>query len=149
MIRRGLVTLALVLATAPLAAQTAPPGAKGQKSAVPQQRATTQYVPAVMQQRMATLAGCIQQEREQGDYVLAGAKLSQQGDVAQGTQGAGATVATTYRIEGISGARLSVLVGKHVDVTGAFQGDPKQAPAKGNLPRFEATNVVESEGSCS
>jgi hypothetical protein len=50
-------------------------------------------------------------------------------------------------VEGLARARLSVLVDKRVDVTGAFQGDPKQ-PASKTLPRFEATNITEASGSC-
>jgi hypothetical protein len=155
MVRPGLfAAAALVLTAAALAAQTpaskptqkpAPPASTTQttKPPAPQARSSTPYVPAVMQQRMATLSGCLQRQKQ--DWVLSDVKVSQQGDVAQGTQGAGATAPATYKLEGLSAARLSVLVGKRVDVTGAFQGETKQA-ATAALPRFEATNVSETAG---
>lgn len=157
MVRPGLFTAALVLTAAALPAQTPPAKPQTQKPAppasttqsakppAPQPRSSTPYVPAVMQQRMATLSGCLQRQKQ--DFVLSDVKVSQQGDVAQGTQGAGATAPTTYKLEGLSATRLSVLVGKRVDVTGAFQGDPKRASTASVLPRFEATNVSETAGS--
>src|SRR5262245_39603525 len=157
MVRSGLFTAALVLNAATLPSQTpasqpetqkpAPPRAstpQTTKPPAPQARSSAPYVPAVMQQRMATLSGCLQRQKQ--DWVLSDVKVSQQGDVAQGTQGAGATAPTTYKLEGLSATRLSVLVGKRVDVTGAFQGDAKRAATAPALPRFEATNVSETAG---
>jgi len=148
---RRLMIVALALAT------TVSLGAQAPKSAVSARKktaaaaaanvakpsarheASTRYVPAIMQQKMTTLSGCLQHGQ---DYTLTNAKISQQGDVAQATDAAPA--AAGYKLEGISPARLSILVGKHVDVTGAFQEDPKAAAT----PRFEATAVQESAGSC-
>jgi hypothetical protein len=125
-----------------------------------------------MQQRMTTLTGCLQHNQ---DYTLTNAAVSQQGDVAAGgTASSGtaraasgakpataknasasetssaappATIPAALKLEGISPARLSILVGKRVQVTGAFQGDVKTGAKE--MPRFEATAVVEATGNCS
>ena len=162
MFRRSLFSVALVLATVSLAAQTSKPasqspkpsqaskadsqGAKtGQsKPGTQSQQAASRYVPAVMQQRMTTLSGCLRQNKQ--DYTLTDVKVSQQGDAARSET---ASAAASYTLEGISAARLSLLVGKRVDVTGAFQEDPKAAAGSKSAPRFEATAVVEASGSCS
>ena len=57
-----------------------------------------------------------------------------------------------YQIEGLSGARLSLLVGKRVNINGVYQEAPagKGGTTNANaLPRFEATNATEVEGVCS
>jgi hypothetical protein len=53
---------------------------------------------------------------------------------------------TTYKLEGISGARLSLFVGKRIEATGALQGEVRTGGK--NLPRFEATAVQEATGTC-
>ena len=162
MFRNSLFSVALVLATVSLAAQTSKPAsstqkpsqatksdtqtqnsAKTAKPAAPASPASSRYVPAVMQQRMTTLNGCLRQTNQ--EYSLTDAKVSQQGDVAQsGT----APAATSYKLEGISPARLSMLVGKRVNATGAFQAEAKAGAAAKQAARFEATAVVEATGSC-
>ncbi len=162
MFRNSLFGVALVLATISLAAQTSKPAsstqkpsqatksdtqtqsaAKTAKPAAPSSPASSRYVPAIMQQRMTTLSGCLRQTKE--EYTLTEAKVAQQGDVAQP---ANAAAAASYQLEGISPARLSMLVGKRVNVTGAFQAEAKAGAAAKQAPRFEATAVVEASGSC-
>jgi len=175
--------IALVLTTASLTAQapksTAPkPASPATKSATPSatKPAASGYVPAIMQQRMTMLTGCLQHDQ---DYTLTNAAVARQGDVgaggaaassggaraASGAKPAAATdapaseassaaapaavtaIPPALRLEGISPARLSILVGKRVEVTGAFQGDIKTTGKE--MPRFEATAVVEATGNCS
>jgi hypothetical protein len=172
MIKQSLLCVALAAATATLGAQAPKPKTTATKPTAPAakpaqpQPAAGGYVPAIMQQRMTTLTGCLQHAQ---DYTLTNATVSQQGDVAGGATAAApaaaapaagapavaapaASAATAYKLEGISGARLSLLVGKRVQVTGAFQDQGKTGTAK-TLPRFEATAVQEAtgagSGSCS
>ena len=126
MFRRSLFFAALVLAAPTLTAQTTKP--------------------AIMQERMTTLTGCLQR---QPDWVLTDATF------------AGQKEAATYRLEGIGEARLLVLVDKKVEATGAIvdaarppaSHAPAGTPAAGGtgqpLPRFEATAVREVAPACS
>jgi hypothetical protein len=126
MFRRSLFLMALVLATPTLSAQTTKP--------------------AIMQERMTTLTGCLQRNP---DWVLTGATVAGQKETA------------TYKLEGIGEARLLVLIDKKVDATGAIvdtkpsasHGPAGVKPAAGGtgqpLPRFEATAVREVAESCS
>jgi hypothetical protein len=157
MIQNNLFIVALVLASTILNAQAPKPAPSAHKPTTPTTKpaapsqappASDRYVPAIMQQRMTTLTGCLQYSQ---DYTLTNATVSKQGDVALAAGGA----PKSFRLEGISPARLSVLVGKRVEVTGAFQDDARPGgahPAAGaakSLPRFEAIAVAESSGSCS
>jgi hypothetical protein len=103
--------------------------------------------PAIMHERMTTLSGCLQR---QPDWVLTGATLAGQKEPA------------TYRLEGIGEARLSVLVDKRVEATGAIVDaakPPASHPAPGGKPaaggtgqplaRFEAIAVREVAETCS
>jgi len=170
MIKQSLFSVALVVATATLAAQAPKPKTAATKPTAPAakpaqaQPANGGYVPAVMQQRMTTLTGCLQHTE---DYTLTNAAVAQQGDAPAGGATApkaaaqpaaaaapaeAAAPAAAYKLEGISPARLSLLVGKRVQVTGAFQDQGKGTTGK-SLPRFEATAVQEAtgagSGSCS
>jgi hypothetical protein len=137
--------MALVFAAATLGAQTAKPGANQTQEPAP-------YVPAVMQARMAKLSGCLQQKQD--TYILSGVTLAQAG-AAAGTDvqtragvakadAAKPEIASTYTVEGLSPLRLTLYVGKRVEVTGAFQS----AAAANGMPRFEATDLTELEGTC-
>jgi hypothetical protein len=162
MIKQSLFSVALAMATATLAAQAPKPKTATTKPTAPAakpaqaQPATGGYVPAIMQQRMTTLTGCLQHTQ---DYTLTNATVAQQGDVARGGGAApaapaaatpaatapAAPAAAAYKLEGISPARLSLLIGKRVQVIGAFQDQGKTTTAK-SLPRFEATAVQEATG---
>jgi hypothetical protein len=140
MITQSLFGVALALATAPLAAQApkptteaVKPTAAAPKTAKPQlQKAENRYVPAIMQPKLVTVTGCLKRD---SDWELTEASLAGQQDKAN------------YKLEGISGARLSLFVGKRIEATGALQGGTKTADGK-NLPRFEATAVQEATGTC-
>jgi hypothetical protein len=180
MIKQSLFSVALAVATATLAAQAPKPKTAATKPTAPAAKPTPAqptaggYVPAIMQQRMTTLTGCLQHTQ---DYTLTNATVAQQGDAPGGAAtgpkvaaapaaaarpaaaapapaapAAAAPAAAAYKLEGISPARLSLLIGKRVQVTGAFQDQGKTTTAK-SLPRFEATAVLEAtgtgSGSCS
>ena len=138
MIRQSLFGVALALAAATLAAQAPKPATAAAKpkaaptTAKPQsEEAQSPYVPAIMQ-KTVTVAGCLKHDP---DWELTDATVTGQKDKA------------TYKLEGISSARLSLFVGKRIEATGALQDDGKPATGK-NLPRFEATAVKEATGSC-
>ena len=138
MIRQSLFGVALALAAATLAAQAPKPATAAAKpkaaptTATPQsEKAQSPYVPAIMQ-KTATVAGCLKHDP---DWELTDATVTGQKDKA------------TYKLEGISSARLSLFVGKRIEATGALQDDGKPATGK-SLPRFEATAVKEATGSC-
>ncbi len=84
-------------------------------------------------QGKVTITGCLKRGAE---WQLTDATISGQKDKA------------TYRLEGISAARLSLFVGQRVEATGALQDEGAPATTK-NPPRFEATAVQEATGSCS
>jgi hypothetical protein len=139
MVKQGLFSVALALATATLAAQAPKPtpaapnrATAAAKPADPQPpRTQNRYVPAIMQGKMVTVSGCL---KRGPDWELTDATL------------AGQQNKTTYKLEGISGARLSLFVGKRIEATGAPQDE---GPTTGkSLPRFEATAVQEATGSC-
>ncbi|HEY3045049.1 MAG TPA: hypothetical protein VGJ39_13540 [Vicinamibacterales bacterium] len=145
MIKQSLISAALALAAATLAAQapkptspTTPTGAAPKPATAAAQPAASQpanaqnrYVPAIMQEKI-TVTGCVKQG---ADWELTDAtRAGQQGK-------------TTYKLEGLSGARLSLFVGKRVEAAGALQVDGKTTGK--SLPRFEATAVKETTGSCS
>jgi hypothetical protein len=139
MIKQGLFSVTLALATATLAAQAPKPttpttSTTGVPKPAPPQPTKTQsvYVPAIMQDKM-TIAGCL---KHGSDWELTDATIAGQKDKA------------TYKLEGISAARLSLFVGKRIEVTGALQDKSKPATGK-TLPRFEATAVQEATGNCS
>jgi hypothetical protein len=148
MIKQGLFSVALALATATLAAQAPKPSTSTKpttsttsttsttgapKTAASQPTKTqNRYVPAIMQDKMI-IAGCL---KRGSDWELTDATITGQKDKA------------TYRLEGISAARLSLFVGKRVEVTGALQNVGKPATGK-SLPLFEATAVQEATGNCS
>jgi hypothetical protein len=140
MIRGSLLGVALALAATTLAAQAPKPAAPARKPATATSKAAparpqkteSRYVPAIMQEKMITVDGCL---KNGPDWQLTDATL------------AGQKEKTTVKLEGISSARLSLFVGKRVQATGALQeqGDPAgKGPA-----RFEATAVQEATGSCS
>jgi len=138
MIKQRLFGVALALATAALAAQAPKPttaAAKPKsapKTAAPQpQKAQNPYVPAIMQ-KTVTVAGCLKRDKE---WELTDATVTGQKNTA------------TYKLEGISPARLTLFVGKRIEATGALQDDGKLATGK-DLPRFEATAVKEATGTC-
>lgn len=139
MIKQLLISVALVLATAPLGAQASKPKATPSKpatapakpAAAPPARSADRYVPAIMQQKLVTVAGCLKHDP---DWELTDATLAGQQNKAN------------YKLEGISGARLSLFVGKRIEATGALQEEGKTTGK--NLPRFEATSVQEATGSC-
>jgi hypothetical protein len=139
MIKQNLISAALALAATTLAAQApkptpaAPKPATGaaQPAASQPPNAQNRYVPAIMQEKI-TVTGCVKQG---ADWELTDATL------------AGQQSKTTYKLEGLSGARLSLFVGKRVEATGALQVDGKTTGK--SLPRFEATAVKETTGSCS
>ena len=138
MIKRSLFGVVLALATATLAAQApkpATPAAKPKtapKTAAPQsEKAQSPYVPAIMQ-KTVTVTGCLKRDP---DWELTDATVTGQKDKA------------TYKLEGISSARLSLFVGKRIEANGAIQNDGKPSTAK-SLPRFEATAVKEATGNC-
>jgi hypothetical protein len=140
MMRQTLCSVAVALATATLAAQAQKPAttprkqpAAAPKAATQAQKTDTPYVPAIMQEKMVTVAGCLKRDP---DWELTDATLGDQKEKA------------TYKLEGISGARLSLFVGKRVQATGALQDGGKPAGGK-NLLRFEATAVQEATGTCS
>jgi hypothetical protein len=142
-IKQRLLGVALALATATLAAQAPkpaaaaarpkdpPPTAAPKTATPPSQKAQSPYVPAIMQ-KTVTVAGCLKRGT---DWELTDATVAGQKDKA------------TYKLEGISPARLSLFVGKRIEATGALAGDGKPAAGK-NLPRFEATAVKEAAGGC-
>jgi hypothetical protein len=141
MTKQSVSVVALALATATLSAQApkpaAAPAAKpanaAPKSEAPQpQKAQNQYVPAIMQ-KLVTVTGCL---KRGSDWELIDATLAGQQEKA------------TYKLEGISGARLSLFVGKRIEATGAPQGEARAAGGK-SLLRFEATAVQEATGACS
>jgi hypothetical protein len=140
MIKQSLFVLGIALATTTLAAQAPAPATTGTKpatgapkpGATQPQKTENRYVPAIMQEKLVTLAGCLKRDP---DWQLTDATLAGQKDK------------TTYKLEGISPARLSLFVGKRVEATGALQEVGKTATGK-NLPRFEATAVQETTGSC-
>ena len=149
MIKQRLLRVALAVATAAgvapraivtLTAQASKPSTTARKPATPatkpatpqSQKAQNRYVPAIMQEKMITVAGCLKHDP---DWELTDATVTGQKDKA------------TYMLEGISPARLSLFVGKRIQATGAFQSEGKSATGK-NLPRFEATAVQEATGSC-
>ena len=138
MIKQSLFGVALALATATFAAQAPKPTTAAAKpkpapKTVPPQseKAQSPYVPAIMQ-KTVTVAGCLKHDP---DWELTDATVTGQKDKA------------TYKLEGISSARLSLFVGKRIEATGAIQDDGKPATGK-NLPRFEATAVKEGTGNC-
>ena len=147
MIKHSLFTVALALATTTLAAQSSKPtapatpkiGAQKPATAAPKPAAPAapkvqnRYVPAVMQAKMITIAGCL---KHGADWQLTDATIAGQKDKA------------TYKLEGISAARLSLFVGKRIEATGALQDGGAPATEK-NPQRFEATAVQEATGSCS
>jgi hypothetical protein len=130
--------VAVALATATLAAQAPNPATTAKKPATAAPKATqpekteNRYVPAIMQDKMVTVAGCLKRDP---DWQLADATVT------------GQTEKATYKLEGLSAARLSLFVGKRVEATGAFQDESKTANGK-TLRRFEATAVQETKGSC-
>jgi hypothetical protein len=140
MTKQFLLGGALVLAVATLTAQAPKPATAAKKPApaatkpAPQpQKTQNRYVPAIMQEKMITLSGCLKHDP---DWELTDATVAGQKDKA------------TYKLEGISAARLSLFVGKRIDATGALQDEG--TPARGrSLPRFEATAVQEATGNCS
>src|SRR6266513_1364344 len=99
MIKQSLVGMALALATITLATQAPKPTtvtAKGTraapKTATPQpQKAQNRYVPAIMQQKLIKVAGCLKHD---SDWELTDATLAGQQEKA------------TYKLEGIGEARL-------------------------------------------
>ena len=138
MIKQSLFGVALALATATLAAQApkpttaaAQPKPAPKTAKPPSAKGQNPYVPAIMQ-KTVTVAGCLKHDP---DWELTDATVTGQKDKA------------TYKLEGISSARLSLFIGKRVEATGALQDDGKPATGK-NLPRFEATAVKEATGSC-
>ena len=138
MVKQSLFGVALALATSTLAAQAPKPATAAAqpkpapKTATPPSgKGQSPYVPAIMQ-KTVTLAGCLKQDP---DWELTDATVTGQKDKA------------TYKLEGISSARLSLFVGKRIEATGALQDDGKPATGK-SLPRFEATAVKEATGSC-
>ena len=137
MIRQSLFGVALALAAATLAAQAPKPATAAAKpkaapTATPQsEKAQSPYVPAIMQ-KTVTVAGCLKHDP---DWELTDATVTGQKDKA------------TYKLEGISSARLSLFVGKRIEATGAIQDDGKRVTGK-NLERFEATAVKEATGGC-
>jgi hypothetical protein len=151
MFGRSLCCTALVLAATSLAAQT---GAPARPQATPSGAAAgDRYIPAIMQEKTTTIAGCLQ--KTQG-WVLTGATLAGQKEPA------------TYRLEGIGDARLALFENKRVEATGVTQAVALAAPAKPaaapaaaktasggaastqkSLPVFEATAVKEGTGACS
>ena len=144
MIKPILFSVALALATATVTAQTpkpttaAPkPATAAAKPAAESQGGQNRYVPAIMQPKLVTVTGCLKRGT---DWELTDATL------------AGQQTKATYKLEGISGARLSLFVGKRIEATGALQDDGKTTGK--SLPRFEATAVqeptaAEAAGSCS
>ena len=68
-----------------------------------------------MQEKMVTVSGCL---KGWPDWELTDATLAGQKDK------------TTYKLEGISGARLSLFVGKRVEATGAVKDEGKPASGK-------------------
>jgi hypothetical protein len=139
MIKESLFALALALGTATLSAQTPKPTTSSAKPATPAPKTATQqsektqrYVPAVTQQKV-TVTGCLKHD---SDWKLTDASL------------AGKQEKTTYKLEGIGDARLSLFVGKRIQAAGALQDEDKPAAGK-SLPRFEATAVQEATGTCS
>jgi hypothetical protein len=137
-----LTAVALVLSASSLAAQTPTQKPAPVKPAAPAQ--TSPYVPAIMQQRLVTLVGCLQQK---GTYILVDAAVAPPSEKEKPAP----APAPSYQIEGLSGARLSLLVGKRVTINGAYQeSNPGKGGAAGTsaLPRFEATNASEAAGTC-
>ena len=138
MIKQSLFGVALALATATLAAQAPKPATAAARpkpapktATPPSAKGQNPYVPAIMQ-KTVTVAGCLKHDP---DWELTDATVTGQKDKA------------TYKLEGISSARLSLFVGKRIEATGALQDDGKPATGK-NLLRIEATAVKEATGSC-
>jgi len=144
MIKQSLFSVALALATATVTAQTpkpataaAKPATTSAKGSAGPQGGENRYVPAIMQPKLVTVTGCL---KRGSDWELTDATLAGQQNKA------------TYKLEGISGARLSLFVGRRIEATGALQDDGKTTGK--SLPRFEATAVQEptakeAAGSCS
>jgi hypothetical protein len=141
MISRIACTVALALAATTASAQTAKAPATTKKpatatpaasagSAAPRQNSDSAYVPAVMHEKMVTVSGCL---KNTPSWELTDATVADQKDKA------------TYRLEGISAARLSLFIGKRVQATGALQNQGTSANGK-TPPRFEATAVQEVTG---
>lgn len=140
---RLLTAVALVLTASTLAAQAPAQKPAPVKPAAPAE--TLPYKPAIMQPRLVTLTGCLQQK---GNYILVDAAVAPATEKEKPTPAS----ASSYQIEGLSGARLSLLVGKRVNINGVYQEAPvgKGGTTNANaLPRFEATNATEVEGACS
>jgi hypothetical protein len=144
MFDRSLTIVALVLfslgGATGLAAQgpTQKPAAKP----APPPAQTSPYVPAIMQPRMVTLNGCLQQKE---GYILTQATVP----AASAKEKEEPAPSSSYTLEGLSSARLSLLVGKRVTVTGAYLDAPATGAAATKAGvRFEATNVTEAEGAC-
>jgi|SRR6476646_19126 hypothetical protein len=136
MIKQSLFGVALALATATLAAQAPKPASKPSAPAAKPPAAQpapdqNRYVPAIMQQKLITVTGCLKRGT---DWELTDATL------------AGQQTKATYKLQGISGARLSLFEGKRIEATGALQDEAKTTTK--SLPRFEATAVQEATGSC-
>jgi hypothetical protein len=140
MIKQSLISMALALAAATAAAQapkptTASPAptTAAPKTSTPQpQKGENLYTPAIVQKQV-TVSGCL---KHGSDWELTDATL------------AGQEQKSTYKLEGIGEARLSLFVGKRIQATGALQDEGKPVTGK-RLPRFEATAVKEDTGTCS
>src|SRR5256885_5310997 len=109
MTKQLLCGVPLALAAATLAAQAPKPATAAAKpntapkTAVAEgQKAQSPYVPAIMQ-KTVTVAGCLKRDP---DWELTDATVAGQKDKA------------TYKLEGISAARLSLFVGKRIEATG-------------------------------
>jgi hypothetical protein len=141
---RILTAVALVLGASSLAAQAPTQKPAPVKPAAPAQ--TSPYTPAIMQPRLVTLVGCLQQK---GTYILVDAAVAPPSEKEKPSP----APAPSYLIEGLSAARLSLLVGKRVTINGAYQEAPTgkgSAAGTTTLPRFEATNATEvAGGTCS
>jgi hypothetical protein len=145
--RNVLPAIFVFLATASLVAQTAPgsqprkaaPARTAVKAAAPANpaKAAGGALPAVAQEHLITIRGCLQHDH---DYMLTNVSASDE------DKSASASLASSYRLEGLSDARLSLLVGQRVDVTGAPRAtDSASVTAKtpAGAPWFEATAAHE------
>jgi hypothetical protein len=141
MFERSLLSAALILAATSVAAQSGAQKPTPGRTQAPS--ASVPYQPAIMQPRMVTLVGCLQHKQ---DYILTEAMVQGQNEKAP----AQAAPAAAYKIEGLSSARLVLLVNKRVEVIGAYQ-EPVKGAAAGttSLARFEAANINELADSCS
>jgi hypothetical protein len=140
MFDRTLTAVALVLCAVSVAAQ-APAEKPAPVKPAPSPQ-TLPYSPAILQPRQVTLTGCLQQK---GTYILVDAAVAP----ATAKEKPTPAPASSYQIEGLSGARLSMLVGKRVTINGAYQEASRGkagTPGSTALPRFEATNANEAEG---